>query len=92
MAVGKKIPLRLCLGCQQQFPKKELVRVVRSPQGEFSVDVTGKKAGRGAYICSNGECLGKAIKNHGLERSFKCSIDREVSQDLQEQLREATQA
>lgn len=92
MAAGKKIPLRLCLGCQQQFPKKELVRIVRSPEGEFSVDVTGKKAGRGAYICAKAECLQKAIKSHGMERSFKCSIDKAVSQSLQEQLLKETQA
>lgn len=92
MATVKKIPLRLCLGCHQQFPKKELVRVVRSPDGEFSVDVTGKKAGRGAYICSNTDCLQKAIKSHGLERSFKCSIDKAVSQQLMEQLLNETHA
>ena len=53
MATVKKIPTRLCIGCQEQHPKKELVRIVRSPEGDFSVDLTGKKAGRGAYICNN---------------------------------------
>ena len=75
MAVTKKIPARLCLGCQQQHPKKELVRIVRSPEGEFSVDLTGKKAGRG-----------KAFKSHGLDRSFKSKIDKAVYDELLQQL------
>ncbi len=86
MAVTKKIPARLCLGCQQQHPKKELVRIVRSPEGEFSVDMTGKKAGRGAYICNNKECLEKAFKSHGLDRSFKSKIDKAVYDELLQQL------
>ena len=56
----KKIPERLCVGCQEKHPKKELIRIVRSPEGEFSVDLTGKKSGRGAYICPKQECLEKA--------------------------------
>ena len=74
----KKIPQRMCLGCQASRPKKELVRIVRSPEGEFSVDFTGKKPGRGAYICNNPECLAKVKKNHGLERSFKSPVDASV--------------
>lgn len=92
MATGKKIPTRLCLGCQQQFPKKELVRIVKSPEGEFSVDMTGKKAGRGAYICGKLDCLQKAMKNHGLERSFKCGVDKSIYQALQEELQSQLQA
>ena len=86
MAVVKKIPARLCLGCQEQKPKKELVRIVRSPEGEFSVDMTGKKSGRGAYICNNKACFEKAVKEHRFERSFKGAIDRAVYDQLREQL------
>ena len=86
MAVTKKIPARLCIGCQTQRPKKELVRIVRSPEGEFSVDLTGKKAGRGAYICNNEECFLKAVKEQRFKRSFKGAIDKEVFAALQEEL------
>ena len=86
MAVVKKIPARLCLGCQEQKPKKELVRIVRSPEGEFSVDMTGKKSGRGAYICNSKEFFEKAVKEHRFERSFKGAIDRAVYDELREQL------
>ena len=86
MAAVKKIPARLCLGCQEQKPKKELVRIVRSPEGEFSVDMTGKKSGRGAYICNNKACFEKAVKEHRFERSFKGSIDKAVYDELREQL------
>lgn len=86
MAVVKKIPARLCLGCQEQKPKKELVRIVRSPEGEFSVDMTGKKSGRGAYICNSKECFEKAVKEHRFERSFEGAIDRAVYDELREQL------
>ena len=73
----KKIPQRKCLGCNEMKDKKALLRVVRSPEGEVSLDLTGKKNGRGAYICSQKECLQKARKNKGLERSFKMSISPE---------------
>lgn len=86
MAVVKKIPARLCLGCQEQKSKKELVRIVRSPEGGFSVDMTGKKSGRGAYICNSKECFEKAVKEHRFERSFKGAIDRAVYDELREQL------
>ena len=76
----KKIPERLCVGCQEKHPKKELIRIVRSPEGEFSVDLTGKKSGRGAYICPKQECLEKARKGHRLERSFECGVPREGPQ------------
>ena len=79
----KKIPQRMCLGCQTSRPKKELVRIVRSPEGEFSVDFTGKKPGRGAYICNNPECLAKAKKSHGLERS---PVDAAVYELLEREL------
>ncbi len=82
----KKVPVRMCSGCGQHFPKKELVRVVRSPQGEISVDLTGKKSGRGAYICQNVECLRKARKAKRLERALECQIPDEVYGRLEEEL------
>jgi predicted RNA-binding protein YlxR (DUF448 family) len=86
MATVKKIPTRLCIGCQEQHPKKELVRIVRSPEGEFSVDLTGKKAGRGAYICNKKECFEKAVKEHRFDRSFKCTVEKNIFDELGEQL------
>lgn len=84
----KKIPVRRCSGCGEGKPKKELVRVVRSAEGEISLDLTGKKAGRGAYICPNPDCLAKARKAKRLERSFGCAVPEEVYQQLEEQLKE----
>lgn len=82
----KKIPQRMCLGCQEVKPKRELIRIVRSPEGEFSVDMTGKKPGRGAYICPKKSCLEAARKNHGLERSFKSPIEPAVYDALEQEL------
>lgn len=78
----KKIPLRMCTGCMEMKPKKELIRVVKSQDGDVSVDLTGKKAGRGAYICKNIECLEKAIKSKKLERSLKTKIDLQIYESL----------
>ena len=82
----KKIPLRMCSGCGQHLPKKELVRVVRSAQGELSVDLTGRKPGRGAYICPKVDCLKKARKARRLERSLDCQIPDEVYERLEEEI------
>ena len=82
----KKPPMRLCVGCQQPFEKKQLIRIVKSPTGEFSIDTTGKKPGRGAYICNNIECLIAAQKQKRLERSFKCQIDNSVYEELKEEI------
>lgn len=82
----KKIPLRRCIGCMESKPKKELVRVVRSPEGIISVDLTGKKSGRGAYICSSTECLQKAQKGKRIERSLECAVPNEVYQLLLQQI------
>lgn len=71
MSGKKKIPQRLCLGCQTVHPKKELVRIVRSPEGEFSVDFTGKKPGRGAYVCHNAECFDAAVKARRFAKAFQ---------------------
>ena len=67
----KKIPLRQCIGCGEMKSKKEMIRVIKTPEGEIMMDATGRKNGRGAYICPSSECLKKAIKSKGLERSFK---------------------
>ncbi|WRS27130.1 YlxR family protein [Oscillospiraceae bacterium MB08-C2-2] len=83
----RKLPVRMCLGCNEHKPKKELVRVVRSPQGEISLDTTGKKPGRGAYICGNSQCLAKAIKARRLERAFSCQIPEEVYGRLEEEMK-----
>ena len=88
----KKIPQRMCLGCQESKAKRELIRIVRSPEGEFSVDTTGKKPGRGAYICPKMECFNAARKSKGLERSFKSQIDTSVYELLEQQLKELPEA
>ncbi len=82
----KKIPQRTCMGCQAKKDKRELVRIVRSPEGEISVDLTGKKPGRGAYICPDLECLNKVVKSKRLERSLETVISEEVYETLKEQL------
>lgn len=84
--MAKSVPIRKCVGCQDRFKKRELIRIVRSPEGDFSVDSTGKKPGRGAYLCPKSECLEKALKNKGLERSFKTGINDDVKEALREQV------
>ncbi|MCR4892518.1 MAG: YlxR family protein [Lachnospiraceae bacterium] len=84
MSKGKKTVTRKCAGCGEIYPKDELIRIVREPSGEISLDSTGKTAGRGAYLCSKQECLEKAVKRKGLERSLKAPI----GQDIYERLRE----
>ncbi len=86
MMKQRKVPLRKCTGCQEMKDKRELVRVVRNDAGEFCLDRTGKKPGRGAYICPNAVCLAKAQKAKGLERSFKAPVPKEVYEALKEQL------
>ena len=81
--MAKKIPLRQCVGCGEMKGKKEMMRVLRTAENEICLDVTGKKNGRGAYLCRSGECLRKARKNKGLERSFKMSIPGEVYETLE---------
>lgn len=84
--MAKKIPMRMCVGCSQMKPKTELIRVVRSPEGDVSLDSTGKKSGRGAYICSDRDCLKKAVKSKRLDRTFGCEIDEGLYERLDEQL------
>ncbi len=86
MARERKIPLRKCTGCGEMKPKTELVRVVRSPEGDLSMDLTGRKAGRGAYICRHIDCLRAARKARRLERSFACAIPAEIYDRLEEEL------
>jgi hypothetical protein len=82
----KKIPMRQCIGCQTSRPKKELVRIVRAPDGEISIDRIGKKPGRGAYLCPDPQCLTRAQKRKALERSFEQPVPAEVYTALTEQL------
>ena len=78
----KKIPMRQCVGCREMKAKKELVRVVRSPEGEISLDFRGKAPGRGAYVCPQAECLRRAIKSRALERGLDCQVPQEIYDQL----------
>ncbi len=82
MIKQKKIPLRICVGCREKIPKKELVRIVRTPEGEVVLDATGKKPGRGAYICLREECFKKAIKGKRLEKNLQITISNELIAEI----------
>lgn len=82
----KKIPMRQCTGCREMKPKRELIRVVRSPENEISLDFKGKAQGRGAYVCHSQDCLKKAIKSKALEKSLEVSIPDEIYLQLKEQM------
>lgn len=82
----KKVPLRKCLGCMSSFPKKELVRVVKTPEGEVVIDLSGKKSGRGAYICKSSACLKKAIKSKRIQNNLETEIPEGVILDLEKEL------
>lgn len=84
--MNKKIPMRQCVGCKEMKPKRELIRVIRTLDDEIFVDATGKKNGRGAYICQNRECLDKAVKNKGLERSLKIAVPQEIYADFEKEM------
>lgn len=84
--MAKKIPFRMCAGCGEMKSKKEMIRVLKTPEGEIVIDSTGKKNGRGAYICRSVECFQKAIKTKGLERSLKVSIPKEIAETLEKEL------
>lgn len=84
MIKTKKIPQRKCVGCNEMKDKKSLLRIVRSPEGEISLDLTGKKNGRGAYVCLDKACITKAVKEKRLERALEKSISEEVYQKLLE--------
>ena len=83
----KKIPMRQCAGCREMKPKKELIRVVRSPEGAVSLDFRGKLPGRGAYVCPDPACLAKARKSRGLERAFDAALPAQVWDDLEAQMK-----
>lgn len=85
MAV-KKIPMRQCTGCREMRSKREMIRVIKTAENEICIDATGRKNGRGAYICPNMECLKLAMKNRGLERSLKTAIPESVYQQLEEEM------
>lgn len=84
--MAKRIPLRKCTGCQEMKDKRQLIRIVKTKENEIFIDSTGKQNGRGAYLCSSVECLEKAMKNKGLERSFKKNIPSDVYEALKEEL------
>jgi len=82
----KKIPMRQCLGCREMKPKRELVRVVRSPEGEISLDFRGKAPGRGAYVCRDAQCLKKAIRARAIERALSVQIPSEIYERLEREM------
>ena len=86
--MSKKVPFRQCVGCGEMKSKKEMLRVLKTPEGPIVLDVTGKKNGRGAYLCKSEECLKKARKNKGLERSLKISIPDTVYEELEKEFSE----
>ena len=88
MMKTEKIPMRMCLGCGEMKPKRELIRVVKSKEGDISLDLTGKKSGRGAYICKSVECFEKARKARKFERSFSCMISEDIYNSMEGELRE----
>lgn len=86
MKTKNKIPMRQCTGCREMKSKKEMIRVLKTPEDEIVLDTTDRKNGRGAYVCPSTECLDKAIRNHGIERSLKTSVPEEVYEDLKKEL------
>ncbi len=80
----RKIPMRMCVGCREMKPKKELLRAVRSPEGTVSLDATGKKPGRGAYCCYNADCLRRALKQGQLDRQLEVKLSPEINAQLME--------
>ena len=86
--MNNKVPQRQCIGCGEMKGKKEMMRVLRTTEGDIVLDMTGKKNGRGAYLCKSGECLKKARKSKGLERSFKMSIPSEIYDGLEKEFEE----
>ena len=86
MKTKNKIPMRQCTGCREMKSKKEMIRVLKTTEEEIVLDTTGKKNGRGAYLCFSRDCLEKAVKNHGLERSLKTAVPDEVYERLKKEL------
>lgn len=88
MVKQKKLPIRMCCGCGENYPKRELIRIVKSPDGIISLDITGKKSGRGAYICPKLECLNKVQKSKRLDKVFSSPVPTEVYEVLKNELTE----
>lgn len=86
MSTGKKVPMRKCIGCGEMKGKKELIRILKTPENEIVLDKTGRKNGRGAYLCDSPECLAKAVKSKGIERSLKMQVPQEVYENLKKEL------
>ena len=84
--MDKKIPMRQCIGCGLMKEKKQMIRVVRTPEGEMTLDRSGRMNGRGAYICPSRECLEKAIRNRSLNRSFRAEVSAEVTDRLRQEI------
>lgn len=84
--IKRKVPLRKCTGCQEMKNKKDLIRIVKSKESEYLIDLTSKMAGRGAYICKNLQCFEKAFKSKGIERSFKAQVPKEIYEKLRNEL------
>lgn len=91
MAQVKKIPLRKCSGCGEMKPKKELIRVVRDPEGNIALDRVGKMAGRGAYVCPSADCLRAARKAKRIERAFACAIPAEIYDQMEQELMQSAE-
>ena len=86
MSTEKKVPMRKCVGCGEMKSKKEMIRILKTETEGFVVDATGRKNGRGAYLCPNMECFQKAVKNKGLERSFKMAVPKDVYESLEKEM------
>lgn len=84
--MNKKIPMRQCVGCREMKPKRELIRVIRTAENAFCIDATGKKNGRGAYLCPNRECLERAVKGRGLEHSLKTAVPKEIYEEFEKEI------
>ncbi len=85
--MNKKSPMRMCVGCHEMREKREMIRVLKMQDNTFCIDAAGRKNGRGAYLCKKMECLNQAVQNHGLERSFKMSIPKEIIAELTEEMK-----
>ena len=91
MSTGKKVPQRQCIGCGEMKSKKEMIRVLKTTEDEIVIDATGRRNGRGAYICPSMECFKKAVKSRGLERSLKMAIPKEVYEALEKEMEQIGQ-
>ena len=86
--MNKKIPMRQCVGCREMKPKRELIRVIRTSENTVCIDTTGKKNGRGAYLCPNRECFDQAVKGKGLEHSLKMAVPKEIYTEFEKEIKE----